>query len=115
MSAIRTSFENGSTFAAADLRSIRIGDDLRVFDAESTKKVHATAKRALARGVAVTWEDGRTQWIHRIPVERVGATGSDRFDWNQSGDKVRADRVLYTKSASGEITIETVAQIWISL
>lgn len=83
------------------LYSIRIenpeGHTLHVFDRESRDTIVKEANRALAAGHVVRWEDGTREW--HVLRERVDTTksGSDQYEWNVAGSKVRADLVRHTQ------------------
>jgi hypothetical protein len=88
--------------------SIRIEDTnghvLHVFDAESRKEVLEEIQRALRAGHAVRWEDGSREWW--VLEERVDVTkkGSDQYQWDKSGNRVRADLVKYVQTKAGDVT-----------
>lgn len=83
------------------LNTIKADSTLYVFDDGSREQVVKKVKAALRKGATVTWEDGSVQWItvnHRIDASK---RGSEVYTWDKSGEKVKADLVLMTKTLAG--------------
>jgi hypothetical protein len=82
-----------STIRIEDIR----GHVLHVFDRESRPQIVKQARQALRAGNAVRWEDGtREWWVLRERVDTSKA-GSEQYEWDKAGEKVRADLVKYVQ------------------
>ena len=101
------------------IRKIRITtatvEEINLFTDADREMIEAKAKKAMARGATITWEDGRKEWIEAR--EKVDATkqGSAMYTWDKSGDKVKANVILKTKDKAGKITERKVGTKFITL
>jgi hypothetical protein len=70
-------------------------------------EVEVEVKKALRRGESVT-ENGVSRWISHQVVFKSGKSGSDAYVWDKTGNKVKHEKVLCTKTQDGRITTETI-------
>ena len=90
------------------LRTIRITTDkvveINLFTDETFAVVEAKAKKAMAKGATIQWEDGRKEWIavsHKVDLTK---RGSAMYTWDKAGDKVKGDVILKTQDKRGKST-----------
>jgi DNA mismatch repair protein MutH len=89
--------------ADAPRRTVQIDSTVHLYlGADTTGHVEQTIQKALAAGKTVT-DNGTAQWIEHFPVALAG-TGSARYTWDKSGNRVKCERVLCTRTESGEYT-----------
>jgi hypothetical protein len=93
----------------APKRVVQIDDTRYVFfGADPGGKVDAKIKRALAQGATVT-EAGTSTWIENIPLlddRKPGIAPCFR------GNKVKCERVQFTKSSGGKVSRESLGVVW---
>jgi hypothetical protein len=77
---------------------------------ETFPLVEKKAKDALKKGDAVTWTDGRQQWIEDEPIGS-GSTGFD-YVWHKDGNRVKCQRRLYTRAKDGTVTHEVLRLVF---
>jgi hypothetical protein len=94
------------------LVTIRIEDTrghiLHVFEPCMRKEVLKQAQKALRAGHVVRWENGSREWWELR--ERVDPTksGSDQYEWDKTGNKVRADVVRKIQDAKTKTVTEAI-------
>ena len=91
--------------------TIRCGDILHVLVAATPAELDSLVAREAGRllranGHAVTHADGRSSWI---VDEELHPTV-----WHADGNRVRANRVRYDRSADGALAATPITQVWIS-
>lgn len=77
--------------------NIRIGDTLHICDDPGLDVIRPLAIKALKRGVEVKWFNGVIQWIHHEVVFDASKSGSSVYTWNEDGEKVLHNIVLYSE------------------
>lgn len=92
--------------------------DLNLVLGDTQEEVDARAREigeaAIKKGHAVTWADGRKQWITVEPeVDLDEPNESDRYTWDRSGDRIRCTRKRVTV-ANGERTEENLSKVYLS-
>lgn len=91
--------------------TLRCGDTLHVLvaggDAELRRLVEETTRKLLkANGHAVEAADGSAAWI--VDEQEHPCV------WSQDGNRVRANRVRYTRAADGSISREHLRTVFVS-
>jgi hypothetical protein len=96
----------------APKRVIQIEDTLHVFLGTGLDKdVSQAIDKALKAGkTVVDRASGVSQWIDVQPVFDSTRIGSAQYVWK--GDAVRVTRVLFTRSAEGDITRRLLGHSW---
>lgn len=101
--------------AIGPLTSIRIeGADTtitNIFDATSTAKVHAQARKHLALGDVVVWEDGTREWWTCSPDLDTSKSGSAMFTWAADGNRCRHTLNKHQRSKDGTLTVKS-SKVW---
>ena len=85
------------------LHHTRIGTNLYNHDDSAAVAEHIRSKIA-PDGHAAYYEDGTAEWICDEVVDDPTKSGSDRYTWDKSGNRVKHARVRYTKDAAGKVT-----------
>ena len=97
------------------LFKIKISDgyeaELIITDEEMLETVIAKADKAMLNGKTITWHDGRTEWIEDEIIFDPTKDGSYAFTWDASGNRVKYERVRYTKIGD-EVTKETLRTVF---
>jgi len=75
---------------------IQIGDHLHICDEGSLPAIKVKARKALKSGKVIVLEDGKTEWIEYEPILALSEQGSDIYTWDQTGNRVKCEVVLYT-------------------
>jgi hypothetical protein len=101
-----------NVLAGVKLLTIRIEDPrgyvMHIFDAGSRDKVLPEIRRALRTGYTVRWENGIREWW--ILQERVDTSkqGSEQYEWDKAGERVRANLIQYLCDKSGNVTTKII-------
>lgn len=97
------------------LFKIKISDgyeaELIICDEEMLETVIAKADKAMLNGKTITWHDGRIEWIEDNVIVDMTKNGSDVYTWDASGNRVKYERVRYTK-IDDEVTKETLRTVF---
>jgi hypothetical protein len=80
------------------------GRVLHIFDMASREKVLPEIKRALRDGKVVQWEDGSREWWEMRELVDTTKSGSAQYQWDSSGQKVRAERIRHLLTRDGKKT-----------
>jgi len=72
----------------------------------------AHGKAALKKGHKVQWQDGSQQWQTTDFVLDTSKQGSAQFTWDKSGNKVKHNVFLVTKSPDGQVTKKFLKTSW---
>ena len=70
---------------------------LHVCDETTLDAIRAKAITALKRGREVKWFNGVVQWVEYSPIIYFDRKGSDSYTWDESGNKVKNEILLYSK------------------
>jgi hypothetical protein len=96
------------------VRKVRIDDTLHILIAppESTeaKKFEAKITAALNRGQTVV-EGDTSRWIECIPVMDFTKKASDRYTWHKDGNRIKNQRILFTKISNSGGMLVTEKQL----
>jgi len=90
-------------------------------DVEDKEEAEKKIKCALDEGYKITFKGGREQWQmdEAITVfftpEKVGVSPlSPNFIWDETGNKVKCRRILYTRQEDGVLTKKVLKELFIS-
>jgi len=93
-------------------RVVQFDSKLHVYmGADLDGKIEADIKRALAHGVSVI-ENGVSRWIEHWPLLDVSKQGSALYIWAEDGNRVQCEKILFTKSPSGEVIKKRLGVSW---
>jgi hypothetical protein len=105
--------EISKMLANAECTVITIDDDLHVALGEGVgDELRELAKKALAKGKVVVWEDKRKQWINTDCITDTSKEGSAVWTWDASGNRVKCERTLHTMHNDGTRTQEVIGTCW---
>lgn len=101
-------------------KSLRIhrakGDTLEIFSpgGEAEAEVMGRVAKAMERGCAVTFPDGRKEWIDVNPYVDLTKSGSDQYTWHKDGERVlhTRERVTVKDGVSTRVALEDVWRKW---
>jgi len=97
----------------AECTVIWIDDDMHVALGEGVGDVlREDARKALAKGKVVVWEDRRKQWINTDCITDTSKEGSEVWTWDKSGNRVKCERTLHTLHNDGTRTSEVIGTCW---
>ena len=82
---------------------------MHIFDADSRSKIEKSARRSLAHGATVTWEDRSEQWVEPAPLFDGGFSPI----WHEDGNRIRTEIVEYTRK-DGEQTTRVLRIVWMN-
>ena len=80
-------------------------------EADSVSNSIKWGNKMMDKGYFVTWSDGTKERVLLEPIENWDAEASDRYEWNESGNSIRCERVVYT--TVGDTTTQRVTKkVW---
>jgi len=102
-------------FRTSVKRSIQIGDTLHLLIGADTQEIDVIAekkiKAALATGQTVI-ENGVSTWIGTSEVLNQNKSGSAAYTWDKSGNKIKIEKFLVTKTADGAVSRKSLGFAW---
>lgn len=84
---------------------------LHVCDDSTLDSIRVKAIKALRRGQEVKWFNGVTQWLEYSPILDLDKQGSDMYEWDESGNKVKNEMLLYSKVGE-KVECETIGHVF---
>lgn len=114
MSKFEKSFEKAlaATKGKSALATIRIedpkGHTLHVFSTDVRAQVLKQVQQALRAGHVVRWEDGTREWWELRERVDTSKSGSDQYEWDKTGNKVRADVVKHVQDPKTKVVTDKV-------
>jgi len=93
---------------------VSTGEEATIYlcDDENLAAITAKAEKAMKAGATVTWQDGRQQWINDDILFDSSKNGSAAFQWDRSGNRVKHERFLVTRTPDGQIRTEAVGTVF---
>ena len=99
--------------AQADSFSVQIDDELHVaIGTQSVADLKKLADDKLNRGSTVRWADHTTQWIETREIVDLSKEASERFIWDEAGERVQCERFLMTMDEHGETSRKFIRKVW---
>lgn len=80
---------------------------------EHSAAVKKARAMALSRGETVVNDDGSRVWRETRALFAPEKTGSERYDWHEGGDRVRAERVEITWKPCGARAERRLRKTWV--
>jgi hypothetical protein len=96
-------------------RSVQVGDKLHVVVASTVEEARKMCEQIRLRGLQagnVVIYAGITEWRETTPLEKLGESGSGRYEWHADGNRVRCNVTHFTKLSNGETTRNVLHQCW---
>lgn len=82
-----------------------------IFDAGNADKLHALARKCLAQGDVVVWEDGTREWWNSDVDLDTSKSGSAMYTWAADGNRCRYTLNKYRRAKQGETTVKS-SKVW---
>lgn len=104
---------------SANKRMVQVNDKVHVYvysdaeEAEMLAKVDLLIRHSLNNGKTVKQGDTE-QWIEKVAQYNTDETASACFKWHADGNRVRADRIMVTKTPTG-IVREKIGECWVKI
>ena len=96
--------------------SQRIGQTVLIYSKSLQKEIDKKVEAAMRRGETKYNKDGSIEWytdeVVFDPEKAKGSTPSDAYTWDKTGNKVAHDRMLYTKTKDGKISMKKIKRIF---
>ena len=76
-----------------------------IYSDETKEEVEKKARRAMSKGIAVTWPNGKTQWkeTHPILTDSDSWQASDKYIWHSDGDHIKCTDILKTEGEEDQV------------
>ncbi|MCK4777619.1 MAG: hypothetical protein KAS39_04520 [Actinomycetia bacterium] len=95
---------------------ILIGTSLHITDETNLDQARGQAIKAIQAGKSVTWYNGVTQWITKVPVlNNIGpdVPPSDRYEWDDTGIRILCKHVMNTIRNGELISQNTIGKSYL--
>lgn len=91
----------------------RVGDTLHVFiGTEADDFSGKIASLESPDGHAVVSDDGSAVWITDVEVVDTSKSGSDRYTWDRSGNRVKHARTRFVRDAAGSVSSKVLKHVY---